>query len=143
MTSRVLSRDLNQLVLAMAPAYVAQPMAPQSLQELLQADRSAPLPVWDGASEGTIYGDPRVNHAFRAWHDACHVARGFSFDLQGEIAACRYQIETLRRRFPSVPQRICRYIEAEIIGQAAHYAEHGTFPADQFAFFEEYACNAL
>lgn len=136
--TRALDPDLNRLVLAMAPAFVARPMAPQSLQDLLRCDPGAPLPVWDGASEGTIYGDPRVNHAFRAWHDAGHIARGFSFDLQGEIAACRYQIETLRRRFPSVPDRFCRYIRAEIIGQAEHFAEHGAFPVDQFEFFRNY-----
>lgn len=29
--------------------------------------------VWTGASNRTIFGAPEINHAFRAWHDWCHL----------------------------------------------------------------------
>lgn len=128
--------DLNRLVLAMAPAHVARPIAPSTLAELYQCGDT--LAVWDGASEGTVYGCPKVNHAFRAWHDAAHIAGGFAFDLDGEIAACRYQIRQALERFPRLPGTLVRAVECEIVGQAEYFAAHGTFPANQLEFFNNY-----
>lgn len=126
-------RLLNQAILMMAPAFDARPIAPGSLADLRQCDPRR-LVVWDGASDATIYGDARVNHAFRAWHDLHHWRYGFTFDLAGEIAACASQCAELRDAFPCVPQAALDLIHREIVGQAEYFAAHGMFPADQGAF---------
>lgn len=128
---------LNSLVLRMAPPHEARATAPGSFHDLMGAAGLARVPVWEGASEGTIYGDARVNHAFRAWHDAAHIAGGFAFTLAGERAACEYQIAGARKLFPRLPAWIVRAIRAEVTGQAEYFATHGIFPADQSAFFTE------
>lgn len=128
--------DLNRLVLSMAPLFDARPLAPATLGELMSLD--GPLVVWDGASDQTIYCDARVNHAFRAWHDAAHIAGRFPFTLEGERAACEYQIREARTMFPRLPESLAAAICAEVIGQAEHFATYGMFPANQAQFHSEY-----
>lgn len=140
---RYLSRDLNRIVLEFAPAFIACGVVPEfdpstpadALRQLVTGDG---LKVWAGASAGTIYGDARVNHAFRAWHDRCHLASGAAFTLEAEHVVCEYQVRELLTRYPGALD-VARLIRAEIIGQAEHYAAHGAFPVDQFAFFNSYA----
>lgn len=133
---RALSPAFNWLVLAMAPPFEARPVAPATLADLLRL--TGPLVVWDGASAATIYGDARVNHAFRAWHDAAHIDGQYPFTLEGEVAACEHQIACARRRFPRLPDSLAALIRIEVVGQAEHFAAFGTFPADQSTFHWEY-----
>jgi hypothetical protein len=137
--------DLNRLILSMAPrGFIASPRAPQTDTELFAyATTGAPTRVWDGASEGTIYNDPRVNHAFRAWHDHCHVLGRFPFTLAGETATCELQIAQARDAWPNMPEVIARAIRCEVIGQADYFAAHGYFPEDQAAFFRDYMGEVL
>lgn len=129
-----LSRELNQAIMALAPTYEAKSFAPGTFRELMACERRV---VWDGASDATIYADPRVNHAFRAWHDAEHVRGQFEFSLTGERATCDAQIRGLLARFPRAPFFALQVIRAEITGQAEYFAAHGAFPADQAAFIRE------
>lgn len=129
-----MTRDLNQLVLAMAPAYVPRSFAPSTLADLMG---TGPLVIWDGASDQTIYQDARVNHAFRAWHDAAHMAGHFPFTLEGEHAACEFQIAQARAVFPRLPESLAAAIRAEVIGQAEYFAANGMFPANQLVFHLE------
>lgn len=122
---------LNAAILVMAPKHVAQAQAPGTFAELMA---SAPGIVWDGASQDTIFCDARVNHAFRAWHDDCHRAGQFAFDLAGEIATAELQKRQLRARFNSAPQWAQDLIEAEVVAQARFYEAHGFFPPDQGQF---------
>lgn len=133
-----LSREFNQAILAIAPVHTAAAFAPGTFTELMQCERRI---VWEGASDITIYADPRVNHAMRAWHDDCHKAGAFDFTLLGERATCEAQISILRNRFPGVPSFIIDAIRADVIGQAEFFALHGAFPVDQVAFVRE-AINA-
>src|SRR4051812_44598719 len=119
--TRALLPDLNRAILTLAPLHVAGALAPSSFRELMGAER---LTVWDGASDATVYGDARVNHAFRAWHDAAHVAGKFPFSLTGEIATAEYQLAQLREAFPRHPVAWDALIRAEVIGQAEYYAAH-------------------
>jgi hypothetical protein len=127
----VIRDDLNRLVLALAPPHEARAHAPGTFPDLI---RCGSLIVWDGASDCTIYGDARVNHAFRAWHDAAHIAGGFPFTLAGEIAACEFQIAQAYARFPRLPDSLAATIRREVIGQAEYFAAYGTFPANQIEF---------
>lgn len=125
--------SLNNAVLSMAPGYHARPVAPGSFEELARAPR---LVVWDGASDKTIFRDARVNHAFRAWHDMGHIVMRAPFSLAGEMSACQWQVSSLIRRWPLVPDWLLDIVRREVIGQATYYEEHGTFPEDQEAFHE-------
>src|ERR1700740_2191463 len=61
----------------------------EDLKRLLNAgDR---LVVYSGGSSSTIYADPNVNYAFRAWHDWSHWSGNHGLSFQGEIAVCERQ----------------------------------------------------
>lgn len=125
---------LNRLVLALAPSHEARGIAPGTFPDLM---RAGPCIVWEGASDKTIFGDARVNHAFRAWHDSAHKAGQFDFTLAGEIATAGLQKAQVRLRYPSAPNWVYRLIDAEVTEQAIYYAAHGFFPLDQAAFVME------
>lgn len=130
-------RQFCQGILSLAPKHFATARAP----DLGANNHWAEIPhdargmlVFDGASENTIYGDPRVNHAFRAWHDACHIRARAGFDLAGEMRTCDRQIAEFYAAFPSAPKEIADLLRAEIIGQAEYFAVTGAFPVNQKAF---------
>lgn len=135
--------NLQHLILTMAPRFEAREHVPildaWSHPEEVPMLHDGTLLVWSGASDLTIYGDARVNYAFRAWHDRAHIAGRFGFTLAGERAACEWQIAEALRLFPRIPASVLRLIRAEVIGQAEHFAEHGTFPLDQVSFVKDYA----
>lgn len=96
------------------------------------------MTVWDGASDKTIWRDARVNHAFRAWHDECHIRMNAGFTLAGERLACEEQCRELLAAHPRA-FALANVIRAEVIGQAEHFAATGEFPEDQIAFHAAYA----
>lgn len=96
------------------------------------------MTVWEGASDKTIWRDARVNHAFRAWHDQCHIRVNAGFTLAGERLACEEQIRELMAAYPRA-HSMAALIRAEVIGQAEHFARTGIFPEDQIAFHAAYA----
>ena len=132
---RALVPEFNAAIFALAPAHVARPIAPSTFADL----RACPsLIVWDGASDITIYGDARVNHAFRAWHDSCHLLGGFDFTLTGERNAANLQCAQLLAAYPRAPRHWLRLIHAEVTGQAEYFANYGVFPLDQLLFVKQY-----
>jgi len=115
--------------------------APETYEELIaHLDAGRRMLVYSGGSERTIYGDPEVNFAFRAWHDWCHWRGRHDFSMKGERAACAMQGEHLVTLYGESPQtRVWRRIlQAEIIGQRDYFDRHGTFPVDQRAFVAAY-----
>lgn len=130
-----LDPELNRAILAMAPSFTVSDHAPQTMAELVQCER---MIVWAGGSDHTIYADPAVNWAFRAWHDTAHLAHieRHTFDLDGEALACELQILQLRRRFENMPERWAQILRAEIIGQAQYLERTGAFPVDQYDFIK-------
>lgn len=141
----LIPREFKQAILALAPlGFEARAIAPATFAQVMECERShGRVIVWEGASDGTIYSDPKVNHAFRAWHDACHIAGEHGFTLDGERATCERQIASLRIHFPRAPIFIDTLLRAEVIGQAEHFARTGEFPADQAAFIADYLRGAL
>lgn len=132
---------LNRIVLSLAPRHVASARAPETYRAIVDAHgQRGDILVWDGASDCTIFGDARVNHAFRAWHDFHHIAGAHDFTLAGEIATMRAQQRDLFAHigWNECTRRIARIIEAEVQGQAEYFAAHGEFPADQIAFTKEH-----
>lgn len=113
--------------------------APNSLEELraMETRLNGACEVWDGASEGTIWGEPAVNYAFRAWHDAVHLKTGAAFTLAGEIAVAHAQIAEifrLYRREKALASALAFAVAAEVIGQASYFEKNGQFPDDQIYF---------
>lgn len=127
---------LNQVILALAPAFEARDDAPGTFDLLRHARAVRPiLPVYDGASLHTIYRDPHVNHAFRAWHDDCHLREGgHDFSPAGEARACELQCRDILKFWPQAPAAWLKIIRAEVTGQVEYFERHGVFPVDQAAF---------
>lgn len=128
--------ELNRIVLEMAPAHIARPEAPSTFAELMRAGVN-PLPVWDGASDATIYGDARVNHAARAWHDSAHVRGLFDWTPEGEAQACELQCRDILLCYPQAPKLWLDTLRAEVNGQVQFFTTTGVFPSDQKALVVE------
>ena len=126
----------------MAPRFRASSRVPDlgagNDAEQIAFDADGAMIVFDGASDATIYEDAAVNHAFRAWHDACHIERRLGFTLAAEREVCELQIVQALQRYPNIPARVLRLIRAEVTGQAEHFAVYGQFPIDQAAFIRRY-----
>ena len=127
---------------ALLPAgYDVAAVAPETYEELIaHLDAGRRMLVYSGGAEQTIYGDPEVNYAFRAWHDWCHWRGRHDFSLEGERATCAMQRAHLVALYGESPQthRWRRILQAEVIGQREHFDRHGVFPDDQRAFVESY-----
>jgi len=98
----------------------------------------APLPVFDGACDRTIWGSPAANIAFRAWHDAVHLALGADFSREGEVRVAQEQVAQARAAGAS--PGVLDALWADTFGQVEYFARHGMFPADQITFVR--ACLA-
>ena len=145
-----LSPELNVAILDMAALLLPDGFdisdnAPHTFDALKRHFHSGRrLVVWSGGSQASIYGDPGVNYAFRAWHDWCHCVGNHDFTLGGEAAACEMQCAQLITRFGdnAVTRRWCRILRAEIIGQALYFERYQRFPDDQYGFVVAYLRDA-
>lgn len=99
--------------------------------------------VWSGASDQTIFGDPEINYAFRAWHDSRHITENLDFSLDSEIKVCLAQIRDLRAIYGNgrLLQHFADILSAEVIGQALYERANGGFPIDQAGFVRCYLRN--
>lgn len=129
-------RELRRAILRLAPNHTARDTAPSSWDELARY-RGNVLPVWSGESERTIWGDARVNYAFRAWHDSTHRALSADFTLAGETRVIEAQISALITLYPSAPNWLARLLRIEGIDQVIEFQCSGRFPADQLTFVTE------
>ena len=124
----MISSRLNEVVLALAPRFQAVDVAPGTVVELFGPGSVGTLVVWSGASAGTIFGDPAVNHAFRAWHDSLHLLTRIGFGVVEEIELGRRSAEVVAR---IGGDQLADLVYLEIAGQAAHYGRTGEFVANQ------------
>jgi hypothetical protein len=128
----VLAPRLNEIVLAAAPrGWHAADHAPASVADLHACAAGSGLVVWAGASDGTIFGAPAVNHAFRAWHDALHLATGAGFDPTAEVWLGRVQAAATARISGDLAADL---VWLEVAGQALEYQRTGRFVMDQLAW---------
>lgn len=119
--------------------------APDTLAKLkARAKRDSRITVSSLHSDQTIYGDPEINYAARAWHDACHILANAGFDDAGERKVCALQQAQLAQVYGGASSLLFRrIIEAEVVGQLEYKAEHGAFPDDQRSFTLEYLASIL
>lgn len=141
-----IDRAFNVCVLQMADrlfptGFDVGPNAPDTFEALkAHIARTGRMLVWDGASDATIFGDPEVNYAFRAWHDWCHLKADADFSKGGEKAAADVQKRHIRSLYGYGPtaDRFCRLVDCEVVAQGEYAAIHGEFPKDQMAFARDY-----
>lgn len=90
---------------------------------------SKPMPIWSGASHETIWGEPRFNHLFRAFHDSIHLFYNCEFTLDGELKASSIQTE-LCLKYGFIELAVIMHIETG--SQALHFDGDGDFPPQTF-----------
>jgi len=119
--------------------------APATFEGLIaHLDNGKRMVVFSGGSTATIYADPDINYAFRAWHDFCHWRGEHDLSLDGEAATCLMQCRHLRH-FYSNERKLRRWsliLRAEVIGQGRYFHYHKHFPANQRGFVEAYLNDA-
>jgi hypothetical protein len=120
----------NSLILSQASKlkYRVADQAPGTELELFNGPKT--LVIWSGASENTIFGDARVNWAFRALHDALHLKTGIGFSPEAEIELGRIQANQYTGLLADL-------VYIEVSGQAQYYLQTGRFVEDQIKFTME------
>jgi hypothetical protein len=120
----VLCPRLNEIILARAPSFSVADAAPNCERDLWTMGS---MVVWSGASDRTVFGDPAVNWAFRAVHDAMHLATGLGFSPAEEI-------EMGRRQASTFDGGVADIVFLETAGQAEYFLRTGKFVEDQVAW---------
>lgn len=129
------SLRLRAFIRARAPARVTTPDAPptySALRAFRDAHPWAALPVFNGGSETSIYGDAATNAAFRAWHDNTHLALWADFGPMGE----RRVAEAHQRAAISagLSRTDVSALWADTWGQYAYFRKHHEYVTDQARF---------
>ena len=88
------------------------------------------LKIWSGGSENTIFGDPEVNYAFRAWHDWVHITSQLDFSPLNEARVAFIQAAMLPEEWTFERNLIL----IEVIWQVLHHDATGEFVDDQRDF---------
>lgn len=119
-------------------SYEPHPRAPETLLEIQKAYRhslihSTPFPIWDGASDNTIYLTPEANYAFRFWHDMLHLALFADTVVVDEIELGHIHVGCVMAEF-GMHSLEAALMRADTIEQSKFEAEFGYFPPDQLAF---------
>jgi hypothetical protein len=120
-------------------SYIESDNAPNNFDELEQAfkhsmNTKAPLPVFSGASENTIYLSKEGNWSFRFWHDVVHTTHGYKLTLEDEIKCSSIQCEEVAKYFGEHSLESKLFI-ADTIGQSVYaYLHNGSFPEHQLNF---------
>jgi hypothetical protein len=100
------------------------------------------LPIWDGASDSTIYLSAEANRQFRFWHDMGHLETGLSFSAADEEALQRaHHIPRLEKFGLERGSLAWKLYEADTVGQIEYYLQFRDFPTDQLAFSTTYALS--
>lgn len=132
------SASLNKLVIAQAARlnWRLGDNAPSDYATLARRGLSD-LEIFPGASDSSIYSEPSVNHAFRAWHDATHIIHGLGFTPADELRVAAIQCAAVACPFDRA------LVWADVAGQLEYYQQFGDFPIDQRAFVADYARTGI
>lgn len=104
-----------------------------------QWEKNGQIEIWTGASENTIFGEPQINHFFRAWHDLIHIAYDQPFNFGGESTVATIQCSQLPTDW--IFER--ELITAEVLGQNQYYRIHKEYVVDQRQFAYDYLFNTV
>ena len=95
--------------------------------------------IWTGASENTIFGDEKINHYFRAWHDYVHLNYNLGYSITEESIVCNIQRDFLPNEWYFEKD----LINAEIIGQAHYFYRNNKFVENQRLFTAIYLDSSI
>lgn len=130
------SAGLEAHIDTIAPDHVACANAPSSWAALKSWDdnfgHNNPIPVFDGGCELTIYSEPKINHAFRAWHDRTHLRIDAGFDYDGEFAVALSHRASVRGAGLALSD--AKAIMFDTIGQYRYYQTHNAYIHNQALF---------
>lgn len=138
------NRAVVEITHRLVPRYLVSDDAPSTFRQLkAHLDAGKTLVVAKEGSDHTIFADPAVNCAFRAWHDWSHWTGNYDFSLYGESATCSLMIDHLYRFMgvTSETQKWSRYLIAEIIGQRQYYEKYRAYIENQRAFVTAYVAS--
>lgn len=132
-----LSPELDAFILSVAPPHYPTADAPNESAELLAWAKTHtigrdPVPVWDGASDDSIYGSPEVNFAYRAWHDATHIKLDLDFTPDAEKQVALNHVREAWEAGLSVDA--CNLLWIDSQGQNEYFAVHQDFVQNQRLF---------
>lgn len=140
--SQFVIRNADAIAKKIGFGYVDMDNAPNDFDELKTAFNASKssgfaLPVWNGASDKTIYTSIGANFAFRFWHDVMHCVLNKGFDVSAEIAIGAIHVQEVQKEFGAQSlEALLMY--ADTIGQSLYALSHnGEFPADQLAWVSE------
>lgn len=136
--SHFVLRKARQFESRFGLCYEPHPRAPENLLDMQKAYRHAlihatPFPIWDGASDKTIYLTPEANYAFRFWHDMLHLALYANTVLVDEIELGHIHVGCVMAEFGMYSLEAA-LMRADTIEQSKFEAEFGYFPPDQLTF---------
>lgn len=97
------------------------------------------IEIWTGASDNTIFGEPFVNHIFRAWHDLIHIVYDQPFNFGGESTVATIQCSQLPTDWIFEKE----LLTAEVLGQNQYYRIHREYVTDQRQFAYDYLFNTV
>lgn len=95
--------------------------------------------IWTGESENTIFGNEKINHYFRAWHDYIHLNYNLGYSITEESIVCNIQRDMLPNEWIFEKE----LINAEIIGQAHYFYMNNNFVKNQRLFTVNYIDNSI
>ena len=136
------SKQLEAFILAMAPPFEACVDAPSTYEELckeLDTHKPGgiePVRVYSGGCYDTIFSEPKVNHALRAWHDLTHYNESLGFGLSDEIQVANMQVldaEALAEEYDLTETDI-NVLWYELAGQRMYYDIHNEYVIEQNRF---------
>jgi hypothetical protein len=109
--------------------FEAKSNAPATIAELVSAATSR-LVVFSEFSENTVYGDPAMNRAQRAWHDGIHLRLGAGFDPVSELRVARQQAHEMAL---ITGDRLAEWVYADLYASILHMVKYGVFPDHQLS----------
>ena len=136
------SPALERFIVDAAPLHYVTDDAPSTYAELKPYYDALvagdPIPVYDGGSAYSIYSQPSINHAWRAYHDGIHLVHELGFNLEDEMQACEVQIGHMKQYSDEYDfgEEDYAAVRADIVGQAMYYAKHKRYVTNQAAFVQ-------
>jgi hypothetical protein len=110
--------------------YTVNDLAPSTENALFN---STGLVIWNGASDSTIFQDPKINYKFRALHDLLHLQTRIGFSPSEEIELGRIQANQFEGS-----DLMRELVYCEVALQAEYYQKHGKFVENQIEFTINY-----
>lgn len=92
-----------------------------------------PFPVFEGASDSSVYGSAAANHAFRFWHDYLHYAYDCTTGAADELKLDALHRAGVAAKFGERSLE-ARIIYADVAAQVAYYFNTGRFVQNQKGF---------